>query len=111
MLAAMPYSEPSLLQGAGRQEPGDVGQRFFRAQRRRDNEPMYVDEAREARERARKSVTEAETALKAAEERARTEAAEKAQRAADKEALEQAKKAAAEAARKVAELEERIGRR
>jgi hypothetical protein len=111
VLSKMPYSEPTLLQGAGRQEPGDFGQRFFRAQRRRDNEPLDVDEAREALERTRKAVTEAEAELKAAEERARTEAAEKAQRVADKEELERAKKAAAEAARKVAELEERVGRR
>jgi hypothetical protein len=111
VLSKMPYSEPTFVQGPGRQETGDFGQRFFRAQRRRDNEPPDIDEAREALERARKTVTEAETALKAAEDRARTEAAEKAQRAADKEELDRAKKAAAEAARKVADLEERLNKR
>jgi hypothetical protein len=111
VLSKLPYAEPTFAQGPGRQEPGDFGNRFFRALRRRDNEPMDVDEATEAVERVRKTLAEAETELKAAQERARTEAAEKAQRAADKEELERAEKAAAEAARKVAELRERVARR
>jgi hypothetical protein len=95
---------------ADRRLSRDFAERFFRQNRRRPSGELSVDEAREALERMRKAMAEAEANLRAAEERAQQAVQAKAERAAAEAELVATKRAITLANRRAAELRDKLDR-